>query len=156
MDVLSVFAILLIIIIVFFRKEIENGFRTIQTLRGSTNQSLTSILMELTIYYLRSKFSTLFSSGLVFRNSYYVDISYYDGNNCYTVRFPKQRGPKPFLHVSDGEEKDVTHMICRFIGPHNNFHGIPTTPSMLGFTELHFTRRDSTIQVFKDTEQIIF
>lgn len=57
----------------------------------------------------------------------------------------------PFRAFS--KDKDVTKEIVKFAGLHRNFHGIPTTPSMLGFLELRIESSKGS-SVFFENEQI--
>lgn len=114
--------------------------RAIVTLKRSTNESMFKIAKELLIFELRGWVTKTFSTGLMirYRDASHTDLIYHDGSYVYTIRFPKQRGPKPFVKVIDENGNDVTDVINKFLGPHNNFHGIPTTPKMLGFSRLSF------------------
>lgn len=86
------------------------------------------------------------------------DLTYFDGPTKYTVRFSKTRGPSPFSHVTfldkNAEIQDVTDTIRRFAGPSHNFYGIPTTPDLLGFSNLTFYYRDGTNATFEQHDVI--
>lgn len=93
------------------------------------------------LYKTRMYFTSIFSSGIVERKDKipYIDITYYDDQSMHIVRFPKKRGPRSFIRVYDENSNDVTERITLFMGPCHNFHGIPTTPKMLGHNLLKFT-----------------
>jgi hypothetical protein len=93
-------------------------------------------------------------------------LDYRDGSQEYTIAFPRVRGPAKFTHVvgstssapgqgpgAEGNEV-VTDIIKKFAGPSHNFHGIPTTPSMLGFQFLTFHYRNGDARWF-DRDDVI-
>ena len=84
------------------------------------------------------------------------EVHYYDGFNKHVVRFPKKRGPTPFVRVCDENETDVTANIMRYCGPSRNFHGIPTSPQLLGYNKLSFTMKSGNVLVFTEHEKIDF
>lgn len=93
----------------------------------------------------------------------FYELTYYLSEKEYTVRFPKARGPSRLQSVllyRDGHyDKDVTLEVRRYMGPSNNFHGIPTTPSFLGYGEngmkLHFVLfGDENRKIFGPTDVI--
>lgn len=112
-------------------------------------------MVELLVFKIRDKLSLHFESGLLIRkpkNLY--DLIYYDGTNRYVVRFPKVRGPSKILQVLDEKHIDVTDKIKEYGGPSHNFHGIPTTPEMLGYTSLAFIGLDGTTMDFRSGDII--
>lgn len=68
-------------------------------------------------------------------------VTYFDGDRRYHVISPKKRGPKQITSVYCDDE-DVTEHVFECMGPCHNFHGIPTTPRMLGYEELTVTYRN--------------
>lgn len=88
-------------------------------------------------------------------------VNYIHNGHDYKVLCPRVRGPCPFNQVlanmpddhthSHGEEGnrsvptslvDVTQSVKRYMGPSYNFHGIVTTPGMLGYESLTFVKVD--------------
>lgn len=65
------------------------------------------------------------------RQSY--ELTYYHGAQRYKVIFPRKRGPRKITSVSTQEEENITEKIFEAMGPCGNFHGVPTTPHLLGF-----------------------
>lgn len=63
------------------------------------------------------------------------DLVYYDGDRRFHVRFPKRRGVRQIVKATTPNDEDVTGQLIAFLGPGHNFHGIPTTPRLLGWTE---------------------
>jgi hypothetical protein len=124
-----------------------------------TDESVYSVAKDFILYRVRGYISRIFSSGLLIRHKElaYIDLIYHDGLNTYTVRSPKQRRPKPFATVKNQDGIDVTNEVNKFIGPSHNFHGIPTTPCMLGYSQLHFqnAQTDET-RTFNLNDSIIF
>lgn len=86
---------------------------------------------------------------------------YYVGTKKYTVVFQRIRGPCPFSKVLRvqkpvGMPDDVTEKIKEFAGPSHNFHGIPTTPEMLGESALLFHLRSGSVRRFEYNDVIKF
>jgi len=139
---------------------LSNIRERIRFIRENTNDSLWNIIKELILYKTRTYILNIMSTGLVVRYPpamSYTDLVYHDGSDLYTVRFPKQRGPRPFTSVSNEKGEDVSDVLIKYMGPYNNFHGIPTTPVMLGFTELCFKNsRTHTTQTFESYDVIFF
>lgn len=72
----------------------------------------------------------------------FCELVYHQGTSRYIVRFPKTRGPGKVSMVLDENEEDVTSKIREYMGPCHNFHGIITTPKVLGYKKLSFSLRD--------------
>lgn len=72
-------------------------------------------------------------------------ITYVHAGQSYRVVFPDgPRGPCSIRCVETWEREDVTEDVMEKLGPFHNFHGIPTTPGLLGYTRLHFHCLDET------------
>ena len=72
-------------------------------------------------------------------------ITYVHAGQSYQVVFPDGlRGPCSIRCVETREQEDVTEDIFEKMGPFHNFHGIPTTPGLLGYTCLYFHCLDGT------------
>lgn len=59
-----------------------------------------------------------------------------DGDE-YSINFKAKGGPRKFVEVTRGS-LDVTDYVVKALGPGKNFYGIPTTPKLLGFSDLTF------------------
>lgn len=87
-------------------------------------------------------------------------VSYTNFDETFTIVFPKKRGRNPVKKVMcDGEDK--TRDIFSKMGPYYNFHGIPTTPNMLGYTNMIFTKirpvgTGGNEKKFSEDETIVF
>jgi len=130
----------------------------IKLIRAVTNESILSMTKDFIIYRTRIYISSIFSTGVLIRykHSPYTDLIYQDGFDLYTIRFPKQRGLKPFTRVRNEKGEDVSNILNKYLGPYNNFHGVQTTPTMLGFSKLEFENsRTDKIQTFESDDIII-
>ena len=88
-----------------------------------------------------------FENGLVVKKKHY-EITYNDGDRKYQIRFPKHRGVRQIIRVETTEEpKDITDDILKLLGPSHNFHGIPTTPELLGYDSLKIYYRNDTHKI---------
>lgn len=128
------------------------------------------LIVELFLFQLRNQASLHLESGLLTNLGNAYNLDYYDGSTKYSVRFPKKRGPCPFSKVeyvkeecirdSDGVTSvayiiDVTEKIRKFAGPCHNFHGIETTPKMLGYKSLTFYFRTDNEVTFSENQPIV-
>lgn len=117
-------------------------------------------IIDLCIYKARLLASEHLETGLLSSSSTEHNLVYYDGPLKYSVRFPKKRGPCPYgLITTTGNRQgrfqsmdqtpfDVTEEVRVFAGPSHNFHGIPTTPKMLGYQNLTFHFRSGSVVTF--------
>jgi hypothetical protein len=95
------------------------------------------------IYQTRLWTTKKFENGLITINKNYYTVTYYDGDNKYNIRFPKNRGIRQIIKVTSSG-KDITKEILQFMGPSHNFHGINTSPQLLGYEDLIITYRNGT------------
>lgn len=72
--------------------------------------------------------------------------------DTFAIAYKKQRINRIAEVHSVGEDveggEDVTHVFRRFLGPGNNFYGIPTRPSMIGMGNITVTYTDDTVKTF--------
>ena len=131
-------------------------------------------LVHFILFRARMFAAAKLKTGRVVRSGKILDVTFFDGPKEYTVRFNQVRGPCKFSSVTtsngapqifrpicwsgertigsvmanDRFDRDVTDEISKFAGPSNNFYGIPTTPSMLGYDNLTFHLRNDSCKVF--------
>jgi len=86
-------------------------------------------------------------------------IKYSHGFDDYKILAPRRRGPCKFTKVLNECGEDVTKEVKQFMGPSHNFHGIPTTVDMLGYSELTFVNEmcegEDGCSTFKTGETIV-
>jgi len=90
----------------------------------------------------------------------HYELEYYYGSKRYRVLYPKRRGARPITQVLTSDDVDITKEVYEVMGPANNFHGIPTTPKMLGYpsTEVEYIKvkyKDGTIREYQDSDTIL-
>jgi hypothetical protein len=85
-------------------------------------------------------------------NSDIAEVFYYNGVNMYAIRFQKCIKTRTVLEVYSGIEENVTEKILAYAGPYLNFHGIPTTPKLLGYEKLTFRFLDDNVMIFNSTD----
>lgn len=113
-----------------------------------------SLVRDFAFYKTRLYFINFFRTGhLSSKDKYYI-LEYHGGEQNYKVVFPKKRGPKKFTEIRDDFGEIITPYILPSMGPSYNFHGIPTTPEMLGYNKLNFIMRDGEIKSFQKEEII--
>lgn len=86
--------------------------------------------LEMLVVYLGGNIHS--NSPVKSDNSYKL---YYE-NGKYCVCFPRTREMRHIVHVKDENGEDVTDDVLKYLGQAHNFHGIPTTPNMLGYGSL--------------------
>lgn len=112
------------------------------------------ILYSASVHYVRSYIISLLGLETL-RDENVYRAYYYDGITKYCVVFPIKRGPTIFINVTDENNVNVTQNIIEFAGVGKNFHGIPTTPKMLGYNSLTFIDMDGESWTFS-SDEIIF
>jgi hypothetical protein len=108
-------------------------------------------------FKLRQYAAKHLESGLLIVKKDTYELIYYNDSIKYVVVFPKKRGPCPFSEVFANDMfliDDVTEKVRMYAGPSHNFHGIQTTPAMLGFEDLRFNFRNGTSHYFRNTDVI--
>lgn len=96
---------------------------------------------------LRRWIAKVLEIGHIERDGDVYTLVYHHGSTRHRIVFPIRRGPTRISAIvteRDGVEEDVTDSVREMMGPGHNFHGIPTTPRMLGYETL-------TIRRFGDT-----
>lgn len=105
-------------------KEIIHNYRT-----GAV--SLTTLL-DFALFKCRMYSTELFENGLVIdHGGPTIEIIYYLRDTRHRIVTPKRTGPRPILRIESSDGHDLREKL----GPYGNFHGIPTTPSMLGYPD---------------------
>jgi len=93
------------------------------------------MLKDLITLELRSWVSHKLNLGNLEVQSGVCILTYHDGARRFQVYFPKKRGPRNIVSVHTQCEKCVTKEVFEAMGPSHNFHGIVTTPRMLGYPD---------------------
>jgi len=115
------------------------------------------MIRDYIIFKLRLTMTKYLESGLLSSSTSHYELIYFSGTQKYRILFPKKRGPKSVTKVvthCDIITKDVTCHILECMGPSHNFHGISTTPFLLGYKNLTFILRNGTELIFTDKELI--
>ena len=82
-------------------------------------------------------------------------IPYYSQNKHYKIIYKPSIKKKRIIKVLY-HNLDITEEILEFLGPHNDFHNIPTTPLLLGYDSLTFEFLNDESKTFNDDEIIKF
>lgn len=93
-------------------------------------------MFQYVIYKIRKFFSFHLESGKVDFSPKHIDVTYYEGDRKFIIRFPRKRGAGNIVCVTDSSGKNITSDIIKYAGPCENFHGIETTPGLLGYEEI--------------------
>lgn len=130
----------------------KTKFATIKTVYNFLSWEATLEFIKLKI---RTWVQTTLETGvLIHPRGKFCELVYHDGTNRYVVRFPKTRGPGKVSMVLDENQEDVTFRIREYMGPCHNFHGIVTTPAVLGYKKLLFSLRDGRKLCFEGDDLI--
>jgi hypothetical protein len=100
----------------------------------------------------------LFDIGLRTYPQHY-ELEYCHGHKRYRIIFPKKRGARSITQVLTSDNVDITKEIHECLGPANNFHNIPTTSKMLGYskTEVEHIKmryKDGSVKIFQENDII--
>jgi len=91
-------------------------------------------------FKMKQKCLEYMDCGTITHNDGYSQVVYYEADKKFIVRIPKatRRGPSMISKIFDENGTDVTSEVITFMGPSHNFHGITTTPHLLGYEKLSF------------------
>ena len=92
----------------------------------------TKLLTDFGLFKLRLFVSKYFELGLLTSSKGKYTLIYYDGDTKYKIVFPKNRGVRQINYVETSDGEEITEQIIETMGPGHNFHGIPTSPQLLG------------------------
>ena len=88
------------------------------------------------------------------QTEYYV--SYYWGEEIFTIYVPKRRGPsRPVMRIQDHVGNDITNKIFQLAGPFCNFHGMRITPGKLGFKSITLVLFGEDNKMYTEEEEIV-
>lgn len=68
--------------------------------------------------------------------------------DTYTISFTKKRIGRVLSVMNNDSGIAVTSDFMKFLGPGNNFYGIPTKPSMIGMGNITVTYVDGTVKTY--------
>jgi hypothetical protein len=110
---------------------------------------------------LFKKLLELLSCGYVMIYDDYCIVSYYKGLNKYSITFPIKKGIRTIKNIQCcNDSNDVNESgnndkdLMLFLGPFGNFHGINTTPKMLGQDKVIVTYKNNEKQIYNNDEII--
>ena len=127
-----------------------NIITTIQSAGISNSLSFCSNLFS----YSFTKYLWSYPDNTVKDKNHY-DVVYRYGDQEYKIRCHHRRHKRlVFQSIKDQDQNDVTDQVKQFAGYYANFHGIPTTPKDLGYSELHFELLTGEIKSYKENETI--
>jgi hypothetical protein len=81
-------------------------------------------------------------------------ITYVIKGKLYQMIVKQNRGPSKILLVSDENEEDISHLICPYLGPEDNFHGCNYTPKTFNKKEILIQLSNGDERIFNE-EQVI-
>lgn len=84
-----------------------------------------------------------------------LEIKYYLRDIPYTIVVPKKRGPHAISRVFDINNENITDKIRPMLGPYGNFHGILTTPKMIGYHDGLFVSYRQGSKIFYQGTDVI-
>lgn len=84
----------------------------------------------------------------------HFDVPYRVNGRHYVVRVPSHHRPSKILRVSH-KGQDVTDHIAPYLGHRRKFHGIPTTPQLLGYSCLDVTYLGRQVMHYDSDDVIV-
>jgi len=94
-------------------------------------------------------------TGLLKSSKEKYELVYYHGSGRYKIKFPKNRGVRQISQVETRLGQNVTSEILELMGPGCNFHGIPSTPKLLGWDDGLYVKYRSGEEVFYESTDAI-
>lgn len=136
---LSIFLIILILVGVYLR------FAT-----------FIKLITNLVYLRFRDQMLKLFGVGCVHKFGGILEITYCSPGSLdlYTVVSKKQR-MRTIVEVKDAFGNDITSSFLRQLGIGYNFHSIPTTPGLLGYSTIRVEYKNGGKKVFETDEIIV-
>lgn len=83
-------------------------------------------------------------------------LNYYHGTEFYTMVIPYERRINNMMEVNSCSNEDVTASIKKVMGPCHNFHKIPSTPKLLGYSKLSIRYRNGENKEYDSDDIITF
>ncbi len=84
-----------------------------------------------------------------------IEIQYCDDAlTLYRIVYPRKRGPRTISEIYTLDGSISENLLVSYLGPYGNFHGIPTTPKMLG-TDLIVVEYMNGLKKTYENDQII-
>lgn len=114
-----------------------------------------NMIREFLIFRSRLAFQNLSDCGSYSVGRSTCEVVFYDGSQRYKIVFPRRRGPSGVARIMHGDD-DVTNAVFESMGPCHNFYGIPTTPSILNYSNLSFETIDGDTMFFDEKDVISF
>lgn len=122
-------------------------------------ENLRLYFMTFVIYYwikIRDGISNMLGVGIDLERTTkeHMHIQYNLGENNHKIMVPVEYKPSPFFKFFH-KDKDVSHDIKPYVGPHGNFHGIPYTPSMFGYDKLTVVYKKNSMSITYERDDTI-
>lgn len=93
--------------------------------------------------YLAISFFQKYNLNVIKKDRGNYEINYVIDSKIYSLRVKKKKGPNDIIFatetkIENGEEvsNDISDKLLSYMGPNEDFYGVPTTPSELGFENI--------------------
>ena len=94
------------------------------------------MIIDFILFKIRMWTTQKLENGLLTLRDDSHNLIYYSGDRRYCIRFPKNRGVRQITRVTTlADAQNITDEIQQLMGPGHNFHGIPTSPKLLGYPQ---------------------
>lgn len=108
-------------------------------IKGLIKSDTFHVVKNFIVFKIRGKLLEWLGVGIAVNRNNTFKVNYYANDLLYTIVVKKNRLRRitHIARISDAdtsEVTDITHDLRHFMGPYGNFHGIPTTPKMLGLS----------------------
>lgn len=89
------------------------------------------------------------------KDTQWYRVRYLEGPHEYVLQWKRPpKGPREPLYLYDEHGTNITSSLQSYLGPHCDFHRLPVTPHLLGYTEIHVQQGDHPIRRFTGHERI--
>lgn len=143
---LSIFTILFVHFLYVRCSTIYKRIKIINKKLSEQNISLCKLVSDFIynyISYLTISFFQKYNLNVVKKDRGNYEINYVIDSRIYCIRVKKKKGPSDIIFATEnkkenGEETsiDITDKLLSYMGPNEDFYGIPTTPSEIGLENI--------------------
>ena len=146
-----IFGIFIILLYIYLSPRLRRIFKNTSLIFLSKTLKLV-LLFSYTLYKIKLMF---INSNSVVISKTCSEITYYRGITQYKLRYPRNiTGPRKIRKIITSSGTDITDIIFKYMGPDKDFHGIKTTPKLLGYQENIIVEYINKVVEYKPDEHI--
>lgn len=128
------------------------------------NLSLCKIITDFVknyFMYLAISFLQKYNLNVIKKDRFNYEINFVIDSKIYCFRVKKKRGPGNVIFATENKiengveiDNDVSDKLISYMGPNEDFYGIPTTPSELGLEKINVILSNGDERTFEPNKII--